>query len=327
MTAPSRRAYKAAQINAYFKPFTQESGIEVVAKDVLSLAQKKAMMETGTGGVDTFGHGIADVVVMSRNGWLEPVDYAAFRDQDLAAIAQTDRHKFGLGFIYYAEIMAYRTDVFPEGHRPTSWADYWNLAAFPGNRCFGDPSYNYAIEFAALADGVPMGKLYPLDVKRALASLSKIRSAIVSYYGKAGGLPAEQLHDKEVVLASAANGRVQDVINAGSPVAIEWNQGMMYHTFYSVAKGAANRANAMKLLAYIARPEPQATFASLMPYGPTNAKAYELIAPTLAKTLPTYPAYREKMFLKNEEWWISDASPGVTNREMLIEAWNAWKLQ
>lgn len=327
IVASGSGTYKTAQIDAYFQPFTARSGVEVVVKDVLSLAQKKAMMETGDIEVDIFGHSLADVAVMSRSGWLEPIDYAGFRDEDLAAIAQTDRNKYGLGFIYWAEVMAYRTDVFPPGNRPKDWVDFWNLARFPGNRCFGDPSYNYAIEFAVIADGVPMDKIYPLDVPRALRSLGRIRKAITAYYGKSGGLPAELMHDKDVVLASTSNGRMQEIIDAGSPVAIEWNQGMLYHTFYSVAKNARNAKNAMKLLAYIAQPEPQAKFAIALPYGPSNTNAYKFIPDKLARTLPTYPAYREKMFLKDMDWWGGDASPGKTNREMVIEAWNAWNLQ
>jgi putative spermidine/putrescine transport system substrate-binding protein len=327
IVASGSGTYKTAQIDAYFKPFTAGTGIEVVAKDVLSLAQKKAMMETGDAEVDIFGHALSDVAIMAKSGWLAPVDYGSFRPQDIAAIAPTDRHQYGLGFIYWAEVMAYRTDVFGPGHQPKTWVDFWDVTRFPGNRCFGDPSYNYAIEFAAIADGVPMDNVYPFDMARALKSLSRIRNSIISYYGKSGALPAQQLHDKEVVLASTANGRVQEIIDAGLPVVIEWNQGMMYHTFYSVAKNAPNKQNAMKLLAYIAQPEPQAKFASIIPYGPSNAKAYDLIPEKLGRTLPTYPAYREKMFVKDEEWWISEGSGGKSNREVMIELWDAWKLQ
>jgi putative spermidine/putrescine transport system substrate-binding protein len=83
----------------------------------------------------------------------------------------------------------------------------------------------------------------------------------------------------------------------------------------------------MRLLAYVAQPQPQAKFAAALPYGPSNSKAYDFIPAKLAQTLPTYPPYRENMFLKNMEWWVADGGNGKTNREMVIQAWEAWKLE
>jgi putative spermidine/putrescine transport system substrate-binding protein len=46
---------------------------------------------------------------------------------------------------------------------------------FPGKRSlYSNPSDGSIIEIALLADGVPIDKLYPLDVERALTSLEKL---------------------------------------------------------------------------------------------------------------------------------------------------------
>ena len=43
-------------------------------------------------------------------------------------------------------------------------------------------------------------------------------------------------------------------------------------------------------------------------YGPPNKKAFDHISPELAKNLPTNPAYRDNMILKNDAWWAAMAS-------------------
>ena len=132
-------AYGKSQVEAYFKPFMKETGIEVHATlSGLSLAQKKAQVETGNVTADLVSLGFADVEIMSKNGWLVPIDYGRFRKQDIDAIGPEDRHAYGMGFIYWAEVMAYRTDVFKTGSHPKNWAEFWDTGRFPGQRSLGD---------------------------------------------------------------------------------------------------------------------------------------------------------------------------------------------
>jgi len=326
VVAAGSGTYQKAQIEAFFKPFTKATGIEVEPRSYLSLAQKKAMVETKNVTADVVSHAFSDVIVMGKNGWLQPVDYAVFRPEDLDRLSATDKQQFGLGFFYWSELMAYRTDVFRD-NPPKNWIDFWDTKRFPGPRSLGDPSHAYGLEFALLADGVPMDKLYPLDLDRALKSMSRIRKDVVAWWGAAAAQPAQLINDKEIVACSVANGRIIEVINAGAPVAIEWNQGMLFLNFYSILKGAKNRENANRFLTFVARPDAQAEFAKQIPYGPTNPKAYESIDPKIARTLPTYPEYRKKMFVRDDAWWAATGPSGKSNRELIVERWEAWKLQ
>ena len=321
-------AYGRAQVEAYFKPFMKETGIEVHATlSGLSLAQKKAQVETGNVTADLVSLGFADVEIMSKNGWLVPIDYNQFRKQDLDNISAADRHEFGMGFIYWAEIMAYRNDVFKGSDYPKDWAEFWDTKRFPGPRSLGDASYRYSFETALMAEGVPLDKIYPLDIDRALNSFSKIRNDVVAWWGKSAALPAQLINDKEVVLCSVANGRIKEVVASGAPVGLNWNQGILYHTAYAVMKGAKNVEDTMKLIAYVARPESQARMANIIAYGPPNKKAFDFIKPEVAKNLPTNPAYRDTMILKDDAWWVAKGPSGKTNRELVIEKWEAWKLK
>ena len=319
--------YLTAQTEGYFKPFTKATGIEVELHSIMSLAEKRAMVESGNVTVDIFGNEYSDAVVMGKNGWLETIDYSGFRKEDLDAIPAVDRTPYGLAINYWAEVMAYRTDVFPEGKRPKTWVDFWDVKQFPGPRCVGDPAYGYAIEFALLADGVSPDRLYPLDIDRALKSMSRIRHDVVAWWGKAAAQPAQMLNDKEAVACTVSNGRVSEVVDAGAPVALEWNQGALHKSAYHVPKGAPNKDNAFKLLAYVARPEAQAKAAEYIAFGPTNPRAYDLLSPKIASSLPANPQYRDKMFRIDYDWWAGQGPNGKSNRELIVTKWEEWKLQ
>ena len=67
---------------------------------------------------------------------------------------------------------------------------------------------------ALLADGVPMDKLYPLDVDRAFRKLEQIKPDIATWW-TSGGQSAQLISDGEVDMIQAWNGRITAV--QGSP--------------------------------------------------------------------------------------------------------------
>ena len=172
------------------------------------------------------------------------------------------------------------------------------------------------LEFALLADGVSPANLYPLDVPRALASFAKIRPNIQTFYGT-DAISENLLSAGEVDLEAVANGRIQGLIDNGGEFAIEWNQHMKVPSGYSILKGARNLENAYRFLDYAMSPEAQARFATLIPYGPINRKAFSIIPEEHAAKLPTNPKWTEKGFTQDAKWW-GDNLPAVTT------AWNAW---
>ena len=108
-----------------------------------------------------------------------------------------------------------------------------------------------------LAAGVPADKLYPLDLDKAFASYDKVKPDVVKWW-ETGAVPPQMLTDKEVVLASVWNGRVAALQKAGVPAEISWKQGLSKRDCWAVPKGAANRTNAMKFIAFSTMPVPQA---------------------------------------------------------------------
>jgi putative spermidine/putrescine transport system substrate-binding protein len=249
-------------------------------------AKLRAMVDTKNVEWDVAQLSRASVLNLMKIGdYWEKIDYSLV---DTDNIDPVFRHEFACDMLPYATIAAYRTDVFG-GKAPQNWADFWDTKTFPGPRSMiGGASNSIELEFALLADGVPIDKIYPIDIDRAFASLSKIKPAVVKWW-ETGAVPAQMLTDKEVVMTTAWNGRISAIQDAGAPVEIMWNQGRLARDAWTVPKGAANRVNAMKFIAFTTLPIPQARLSSLIPYGFVNRKAPEYMTEERLSMLPTSP--------------------------------------
>jgi putative spermidine/putrescine transport system substrate-binding protein len=312
-------AYEEGMAKAHFDPFTKATGIEVL-KVPATLGKLLAMFEAGNVEVDVLDVGELGMLQMSRKGALEPLDHKSWK---LTNIGDVDREVVRpdmVAHIYFSTVLGYNTQVFPTGKHPQTWADFWDAKRFPGPRMLKDlAAESPDFEFALMADGVPADKLYPIDMDRALRSLDRVRPHIRKFWDT-GALSAQMLADKEVVMGSIWNGRLQAVADKGAPLAIEWNQGMLQVQYFAVFKGAKNRENAHRFVEFAMQPQNQAELAKHIPYGPTNRQAFKHIGPDLAKRLPSYPEHKAKQFHQNAVWWAD-------NREKVSERWSKWLLQ
>lgn len=89
-------------------------------------------------------------------------------------------------------------------------------------------------------------------------------------------------------------------------------------------KGAKNKENAMKFLAFVSHKEAQAKFSELIEYGPTNSEAFKLIAPDKAARLPGNPATVSTQVVQNYDWWDKKDASGKTNVQKATELWQKW---
>jgi putative spermidine/putrescine transport system substrate-binding protein len=251
-----------------------------------------------------------------RYDW-EEIDYGLV---DTGNIDESFRFKYALDMLPFAQIYAYRTDAF-KGAKPNSWADFWDMTKFPGARTMpaGSGGLTPDLEAATLATGVPLDKIYPIDIDKAYASLAKIKPAVVKWW-EAGAIPAQMLSDNEVAMVVAWNGRLAAIQEQGAPVAIGWRQGGLRTDARAMPKGAPNRENAMKFTAFITLPIPQARLSMSIPYGFVNNKAADYITQERLAVLPTAPEIRDELYAYNAEWWAD-------NRGKVMEKWASWLLQ
>ena len=92
-------------------------------------------------------------------------------------------------------------------------------------------------EFALLADGVPLDKVYNRpDMDRAFKKYKEIKPHIAKFWTQATET-GQMLVDKEIVVGSGYNGRIQDLKEQGAPVDYHWNQGRLYLEYILCPRG------------------------------------------------------------------------------------------
>jgi putative spermidine/putrescine transport system substrate-binding protein len=308
-------AYEEALRKTVFQPFTAETGIEVVPFPT-NAAKILAMVESGNIEIDVLDVGEFPALQLQNRNALQQLDRSKFTRTNLADLAAV--RDYYVGENTYATVLGYNKQAFPGGH-PTSWAEFWDVKRFLGGRTLEDMAAEYPnLEFALLADGVPMDKLYPLDVDRAFRKLKEIRPYITKWWDS-GAVAAQMMADKQVLLGSIWNGRIQTLIDGGAPLAIEWNQASIELQVLAILKGAPNLENAYKYVDYAMQPKPQAEFAKIIGYGPINKRAFAYIDQKTADKLPTSPQHVKTAFFTNTEWWIK-------NRDTVNDRWQAFLL-
>jgi putative spermidine/putrescine transport system substrate-binding protein len=310
-------AYEEANVKAIFEPFIKATGIEIV-KVPASLGKLLAMFEAGNMELDIVDAGELGMLSLSQKGALDKINYKGWK---LTNPEDMDHRRDDMvADIYFSTVLGYNTQVFPIGNQPKSWAEFWDLKKFPGPRMLTDLAAGAVdLEFALLADGVPKEKIYPIDLDRAFKSLDRVRPAIRKFWDT-GALSAQMLADKEVVLGSIWNGRLQAIADKGAPVAIEWNEAALQVQFWGPLKGAKNAENAQRFIDFACQPQMQAALAEHIPYGPTNRQAFKHIPANVAARLPSSPEHKPKAFLHNAQWWAD-------NRSKVSERWSQWLLQ
>ena len=305
-----------AQMKGYYESFEKLSGIKVRPFPGANAPKVKAMVETGNVEWDLAQLSRGSIMNLQKTGdYFEKIDYSIVDD----GVGKEYRFEYGLEMLLWAQVLAYRTDAF-KGAVPSGWADFWDTKKFPGDRAmFGTGGGGWPeMEIALMAAGVPADKLYPLDVDKALASYSKIKKDVVKWW-ETGAVPIQLLTDREVTMTTVWNGRMAALQAAGVPAAISWNQGLLKRDAWGIPKGAKNKVNAMKFVAYSTMAIPQARVALAIPYGSVNVKSDEYIPAARQEVLPSAPAIKKQLVSYNYDWWIA-------NREAVIPKFNKWLL-
>ena len=305
-----------------FKPYEEATGNKIIYDPGANFAKLRAMVKSGNVEWDLAEAWSQDLVmILGQEGVLEEIDYSivgsglyGVKKEDLYDAVTT---KWGVGDGFYSTLIGYNAEKF-KGKEPQSWKDFFDVEKLPGPRALQKGPWGN-LEFALLADGVPIDKLYPLDVERAFKVLDKIKPHVKVWW-ESGAQPVQLLNDKEVDMTSIWNGRIYMMIKEGAKVGIQWNQQYLMASAWVVPKGAKNKKLAMELIQWCMKPEPQARHAEIIGYPGINKKLYDYMDVKYASNLPTYPEHYKKAVLPDYQWWL-------INRDKVTEQWNSWILK
>ena len=303
-------SYTAAQEAAYFKPFTEATGIQIRTVTPVSYGKIKAQVRTGRYEFDMTSVNSMLWLRGSREGLAEPIDWSIV-DKDALPPEAVVANGHGIASNIQGTNLCYRRDKFPNGG-PKSWADFWDVEKFPGTRglCINDSPRT--LIFALLADGVPSDKLYPLDLDRAFKKLDRIKPHIKVWW-REGNQSQQLLRDGEVDMMSIWNGRATELKQQGVPVELVWNGAVRSTSTWGVLKGAPNRKLAWELIAFASQAKPQAEFNTRLFYGPIHPDAYAFIPKDIAVQLPTY-ADNQAISVRDDDQWEADRIVAIEER-------------
>ena len=325
-------AYGEAQTEAHVKPWMAATGTATVMVDSDNPAPAiKAMVEAGNVTVDVTSVEYADAIRLCDEGALEPIDAASLpagsdgtpAADDFLAGAVTE---CGVSTDIWAQVYAYDTTKFAEGAAPTTAADFFDLAKFPGKRGLRKGAKTM-LEFALLADGVAPADVYamldtPEGLDRAFAKLDTIKAETI--WWDAGSQPPQLLADGEVVMTSAYNGRIFNAaINEGKPFKIVWDGQIYENEMYVVPKGAPNKDAAMEFIKYATSTDGLRAQAMNISYGPARKSALkeELLfkdgKTVMAPHLPTAAENLTNALESSSAFWVDHDAE-------LNERFNAW---
>ncbi len=324
-------SYSRACEKGYHERFKAETGIDINFEDYNGgLAQIRAQVDVGNVYWDVVDLEIPDLVRGCDEGLLVPInidDLSPGADGTPAAddFVEGTITECGVTKLFYSTIFAYN-DARIGDVKPTSVGDFFDLEKFPGRRGMRRfPLVN--LEFALMADGVPLDEVYAtLDteagVARAFRKLDTIKEHIV--WWETGAQPPQMLADGEVVMTTAYNGRIFNAqVLEDQPFVIVWDGQVLDTSGFGIVEGTRNLDAALRFLDFGTTAESMAGLARYIAYSPTRRSAMPLIS-THAETgvdmrphMPTTPENATRTLQNDWEWW-SD------NGEEMNERFSTW---
>jgi putative spermidine/putrescine transport system substrate-binding protein len=296
---------------AFFDPFTAQTGIQVKTVPGVSFAKLKAQVQTRNYEWDVINLGDVEYAQAVLEGLLEKVDPQAAKISELPPSVVRE---YGITSYSLGTNIVYRKDRFPNGG-PQSWADFWDVRKFPGARCLFDRSFS-CLAFAALADGVPADKLYPMDIDRAFRKLSELKPHIRTWW-RDGSQSQQLIRDGEVDMIAMWSARGVDLIEDKVPLELVWNGAEVYFANLLVPKGNPRAKLAWEFCNFVAQAKPQAEFAMMLPYGPANPAARALMTEARLRQTPAWPE-NEKVSFRHDAAWIAPRLAQIR------EQWTRW---
>lgn len=301
VASPDLGEYLDAMAQAFFDAFTVSTGASVRHQEfgregISSLIDQ---VEAGTPVWDVLLIPTEEVLPIAQGGHLQAIDYNVV---DTAALYRELTMQHGVGARLYSTVIVYPSEI---DDVPSSWTDFWNLERSAGTRALRRSPVG-TLEFALLADGVTVERLYPLDTTRAFSTLEMLREATLFY--EDSKQPVELVGTGQIGLASAWSVRtaLPDVVSRVTP---QWNGGMISADSWVLPRGGPNTDVAMSFINFATRAVPTANFSRLQNFGPVNTDAFALLRPDIAGGLPNHPENLRRQFFQNWGYWAEFREP------------------
>jgi putative spermidine/putrescine transport system substrate-binding protein len=299
-------AFEDAADNAWYKPFTEETGIQINKEQYDGgLAKLRAMVEAGNTTWDVLDLESNDAIAGCDEGLLQPLDpelLGGAEDFIEGAVLPC-----AVASMVWATVYAYDTTKLETA--PTTMADFFDTEKFPGKRGLRKGPKG-TLEWALIADGVPVGEVYqvlgtPEGVDRAFAKLDTIKDDIV--WWEAGSQPPQLLADGAVVMTQAYNGRIYDAVkDENKPFEIVWDGQLYDYEWWGIPTGTEHKEAAEKFISAASQADRIGQLSNFIAYAPPRKSAIPKVNAEILPHLPTAPDNFGNALQIDAEFWADN---------------------
>lgn len=318
-------AYQQSQRQAYFEPFTDETGIPIEEeqydgdfRDVI------AQVDSGDATWEVVDVTLADAIRGCEQGYLEPIPPGMLPPAPDGTPPMEDflpntLHECAVGQILWSTLWAYNVEAF-EGDAPQTVRDVFDTERYPGRRGMRKTPRNN-LEWAVMADGVEPAEVYEVlrtdeGVERAFARLDSIRDRIE--WWEDGSSPQEWLASGRVTVSTAYNDRVfRAIVEQDRPFDYIWDGQIWEIDLWAIPRDTRNLASVLKFVAFATGTRPLAEQSEYVAYAPARRSSLALVRPEYRGHMPTAPGNLGNALQSNFLWWAD-------NEKRMDERFNAW---
>ena len=306
--------YFDAQVRAIFEPFQRLTGavVRTVRTDLGELRRQVNSAEVSWGVCDVAA---AEVLPLANSAIIDEIDFDRVNADGLF---EPFLMSHGVGANLHATVLAFHRDETTRAEEPVSWADFWDLSTFPGLRGFQETPVG-TLEFALLSRGIDPEDLYPLDVDLAFRQLDAIFDQIALWW-RQGAQPTQMIITGDLAMVASWHDRIVELASSGATIGLSWDQSQINGNSWVVPNGAPERDLAMDFVNFATRPEVTAAVSTLIPFGPANDAAFDLLETEDDVIYPGSPAIVDQQFVVDLDWWFKNREPVETRfQEWLAE--------
>ena len=306
-------AYQAAQQQALFAPFEAQTGIKINTQ----LQQGGLDMLTGDNVPDLVDMEEADGQLACEKGLLHKMDFVPVVAPEKAGLSVKDDFlpkaflPCGVAHMTFATLVAFNTNAFQD-EKPSTIKDFFDLKRFPGKRGLRKNS-GTILEWALMADGVPISQVYDLlsterGLRLAFRRLESLRGNIV-WWDKPEE-PGQLLSEGKVTMSSGYNGRFFDDQISNKAITLLWDGQIIDRSIWVIPAAIKKPDPALtQFIRFATQPKQMARLAERIPYGPSRSSALKYIGnhpvegTLMMHHLPTNPNHLKRSLFRDTGWY------------------------
>ncbi len=311
-------AFGAALKKNFFDPFTAATGVRVlpfVASYGDMMAKAAAMEAAGAVEWDIISPQYSELSQISQ--YITDLgDCAAMPNVAKEGVAGTCG-RYGVLYLTGAQCLTWNTTVI-KGKTPQSWADFFDTKAFPGRRALPNTGSPWAtLILAALADGVPRDKLFPMDLDRVFHKLDTIKQDVAVWW-RTGDQSQKMWDGDEIAMSLMWSGSAFAARKEDVPIAWTYNQAIADFGAWCILKNAPHPNAARAFIDfYMTHPENHAAFSREIGYTTSNKASQALLSPAEKEQLISSPERLAGIITVDYDWLAA-------NRAAVLNRFNAW---